>query len=48
VLDPVLWALNINRYVSLSWGIWLNLAVIVAAIAVIAWAVLGRRRLRRA
>lgn len=48
VLDPVLWALNINRYVSLSWGIWLNLAVIVAAIAVIVWVVMGRRRLRRA
>ena len=47
VLDPVLWALNINRYVSLSWGVWLNLAVIAVAAAVIGWAVMRRRSVRR-
>jgi hypothetical protein len=42
VLDPVLWALNINRYVSLSWGIWLNAGLIVAMVLVVAFVLMRR------
>lgn len=48
VLDPVLWALNINRYVSLSWGTWLNVGVIALAVLVIVLSTTRRRRSTRA
>jgi hypothetical protein len=47
VLDPVLWALQINRYVSLSWGLWLNVALIALG-AVLLFIGIKRRNGRRA
>jgi hypothetical protein len=35
VLDPLFIAVGINRYVSLSWGVWLNLAVIALTVMVV-------------
>ncbi len=36
VLDPLLLATGINRYVSLVWGIWLNVVIIVLSVLFVA------------
>jgi hypothetical protein len=43
-LDPALLALNLNRYVSLSWAIWVNVLLIVLSVAVVGYTVLRRRK----
>jgi hypothetical protein len=43
-LDPALLALNMNRYVSLSWAIWVNVVLIALSVAVVAYTLLRRRR----
>jgi hypothetical protein len=42
-LDPVFWALNINRFVSLAWGMWLNIALIVLSLVLVVFALVRRR-----
>jgi hypothetical protein len=44
LLDPALLALNMNRYVSLSWAMWINVVLIVLSVAVVAFTVLRRRK----
>lgn len=44
ILDPALITLNLNRFVSLSWGVSLSVVLILVGIGAAAYPALGRKR----
>ena len=47
ILDPLFLAVGINKFVTLTWGLWINIALIVLTVIFVAYAMAvprGRRR----